>query len=66
MSSAQRSDPASNGSTGALANPIDGVDVNLLDTSDWTVDDWRAAVTLDQLRNNAAKGEYNQGSIQSM
>jgi len=58
--------------TMALANPIDGVDVGLLNTSDWTTEDWEAALCLtEQLElRNAAKGAgggaYNQGSIRSM
>jgi hypothetical protein len=55
-----------------LVNPIEAGDVCLLDTSDWTAEDWDAAIFLAaQLKlQNAAKraagGESNQGPIRGM
>ena len=74
MSSPQRFILPSSVSTRALANPFDDADDYLMDTSNWTAEDWGAAIFLaETLRlRNATKtrdtgGAYNnQGSIRGM
>ena len=68
MSHPQRSHHNSYARNGVLGNPIDVVDVNLLDTSNWTADDWQAAQFLAEklMLSNADKGVYHQGPIQGM
>ena len=74
MSSPHRIKLVSCVSTQALANPFDDADDYLLDTSNWTAEDWGAAIILAEtlrMRNatksrDTGKTSNNQGSIRGM